>query len=84
MRSLWLRSRADKWRVRRRQSGTWLSADIVEMADMRVIQGRSALESMLRSGSERREGRTLIAIVRSSLVSRARYTSPMPPAPSGD
>lgn len=29
-------------------------------------------------------GRTLIATSRSNRVSRARYTSPMPPAPSGD
>jgi hypothetical protein len=27
---------------------------------------------------------TIIATLRSSRVSRARYTSPMPPAPSGD
>src|SRR5690348_4743892 len=36
-----------------------------------------------RSGlSDRCDGRTLIATVRSRRVSRARYTSPMPPAPS--
>src|SRR5215472_1048230 len=29
-------------------------------------------------------GRTLMATLRSSRISRARYTSPMPPAPSGD
>src|SRR6202034_2169000 len=39
----------------------------------------------LRSGSEERcAGRTLIATSRSSRVSRARYTSPIPPAPSKD
>ena len=32
----------------------------------------------------RRRGRTLIATIRSRRVSDARYTSPMPPAPSGD
>src|SRR5262245_24937315 len=37
-----------------------------------------------RSGLPARcSGRTLIATVRSRRVSRARYTSPMPPAPSG-
>src|SRR5215471_3837758 len=37
-----------------------------------------------RSGSsDRCDGSTLIATVRSSRASRARYTSPMPPAPSG-
>jgi hypothetical protein len=34
--------------------------------------------------AERCTGSTLIATVRSSRVSRARYTSPIPPAPSGD
>src|SRR5205807_6194661 len=33
---------------------------------------------------DRGAGRTLIATVRCSLVSRARYTSPMPPAPRSD
>src|SRR5437016_5587675 len=33
---------------------------------------------------DRGAGRTLIASVRCSLVSRARYTSPMPPAPRSD
>jgi len=38
----------------------------------------------LRSGSgERRPGRTLIATMRSKRRSRARYTSPIPPAPMG-
>src|SRR6185312_4693419 len=38
-----------------------------------------------RSGSDVRDsGRTLIATSRSSLVSYARYTSPIPPAPSGE
>src|SRR5207248_10395770 len=38
-----------------------------------------------RSGlAERCCGRTLMATSRPSRVSRARYTSPMPPAPSGD
>jgi hypothetical protein len=37
------------------------------------------------SGSrEKAAGKTLIATSRPSRVSRARYTSPMPPAPSGD
>src|SRR5580700_4717884 len=34
--------------------------------------------------SDRCDGRILTATVRSRRVSRARYTSPMPPAPSGD
>src|SRR6266851_6720980 len=34
--------------------------------------------------SERCDGRILTATVRSRRVSRARYTSPIPPAPSGD
>src|SRR5262249_24533521 len=42
----------------------------------------SRLKRCLRTGSEDRcDGRILIATLRSSLVSRARYTSPIPPVP---
>src|SRR3954454_2583744 len=52
--------------------------------DREEIARASRSNRALRSGSEERcEDRTLIATVRSSRVSRARYTSPMPPAPSG-
>ena len=37
-----------------------------------------------RADEDRCRGRTLIATPRSSRVSRARYTSPIPPAPSGE
>src|SRR5215469_14799448 len=48
----------------------------------RTLASRSNRAS--RSGSwARAEGSTLIATSRSSLVSRARYTSPIPPAPIG-
>src|SRR5208337_3063393 len=54
----------------------WLKAEI-------ALASRS--KRALRSGSEERcEGRTLMATFRPSRVSRARYTSPMPPAPNGD
>src|SRR3954468_20038198 len=52
--------------------------------DREEIARASRSKRALRSGSEERcEERTLIATVRSSRVSRARYTSPIPPAPSG-
>src|SRR5882762_4154399 len=48
-----------------------------------VFASRSKL--CLRTGSDENcAGKILMATVRSSLVSRARYTSPIPPAPSGD
>ena len=55
---------------------------------MRVVERRQelglALEPREPLGVVRElRGRTLIATSRPSLVSRARYTSPMPPAPSG-
>src|SRR5215469_2405910 len=47
-----------------------------------VLASRS--NRCLRTGSEEKcAGRTLMATVRSSRVSRARYTSPIPPAPNG-
>src|SRR5260370_40586274 len=47
-----------------------------------VLASRS--NRCLRTGSaENCAGRILMATVRSSRVSRARYTSPIPPAPSG-
>ena len=66
-----------------------LLADVVERADVRMSQlrdrARLAIEAFaeLRIGRER-FGRILIATVRSSRVSRALYTSPMPPAPRGE
>ena len=62
--------------------------ETVDVRDVRMIQRgerpRLAREPRERSGSLANEsGRTLIATSRSSLVSRARYTSPMPPAPMG-
>ena len=36
------------------------------------------------ASSASRSGSTFTATIRSSRVSRARYTSPIPPAPSGD
>ena len=64
------------------------AADIVDAADVRMVQrgdgARLALEAGRRSESPADSlGRTLMATVRSSRVSRALYTSPMPPAPSG-
>jgi hypothetical protein len=57
--------------------------------DVRVVQRREYLR--LRAKRARRSessanfsGRTLIATSRPSRVSRARYTSPMPPAPIND
>ena len=63
-------------------------SDVEQRADVRMIERRDrarlTLETVakLRIGGER-AARILIATVRSSRVSRARYTSPMPPAPSG-
>ncbi len=54
----------------------------VDVADVRVVEGGEHL----RFASEPREsvgGSTLSATSRLSFVSCARYTSPMPPAPSG-
>ena len=61
----------------------------VDAADVRMIERRErlgfALKARHRSGScANVSGRILIATSRSSRVSRARYTSPMPPAPSAD
>jgi hypothetical protein len=63
--------------------------NVVQRADVRMIERRDAfglaLEALARIGvlgDLRREN--LIATVRSSRVSRARYTSPMPPAPSAE
>ena len=64
--------------------------DVVERADVRVVQAgdrlRLALEAgaAVRVGADTAGGRTLMATVRSRRVSRALYTSPMPPAPIGD
>ena len=54
----------------------WLSEDI-------AFASRSK-RSLASGFSDMWAGRTLIATVRSRRVSRPRYTSPMPPAPSGD
>ena len=64
-----------------------LVADIVQDADVRVVQRRNAARFALEPLAATRIGRkaggsTLMATVRSSRVSRARYTSPIPPAPS--
>ena len=64
--------------------------DAVDRADVRVIQrgehARLALEARapLRVGDVNAGGRTLIATSRPSVVSCARYTSPMPPTPSSE
>src|SRR5271163_5082289 len=51
-------------------------------SEARTLASRSKRAS--RSGSRASaSGKTLIATARSSFTSRARYTSPMPPAPSG-
>ena len=61
-----------------------LFADIVERADVWMIQRRDPREPPVRIVHADPRGRsTLIATVRSRRVSRALYTSPMPPAPSG-
>ena len=52
-----------------------------ESAATRRLRARSARSGFGIAG--RRAGSTLIATSRPSRVSRARYTSPMPPAPSG-
>ena len=63
--------------------------DAVDLRDVRMIQGRQNFRFALEAGETLRgsrasaAGRTLIATSRSSLVSRALYTSPMPPAPMG-
>jgi hypothetical protein len=49
-----------------------------------TAKGRRRAACFSSTFCEKCSGRTLTATVRSSLVSRARYTSPMPPAPSGD
>ena len=66
-----------------------LRADIEEGADVGVVQRGTVLASRskrsLRAGSgEKCAGRILTATVRSRQVSRARYTPPIPPAPSGE
>ena len=60
----------------------------IDLRDVRMVQRREdfglALEARERSGScAKSSGRTLRATSRLSFVSRARYTSPMPPAPIG-
>src|SRR5258708_40331143 len=54
----------------------WLNAEIA-----RASRSRRCFASGL---LERCSGRILMATVRSRRVSRARYTSPIPPAPSGE
>src|SRR5580692_11126010 len=54
----------------------WFSEEIA-----RASRSKRCLASDL---SERCAGRILIATVRSRRVSRARYTSPIPPAPKGE
>jgi hypothetical protein len=65
-----------------------LMACVIQHADVRMIQlgdrlgfaFKPLLANWIRGELRRR---ILIATVRSSRVSRARYTSPMPPAPGG-
>ncbi len=65
-------------------------ADVVQRADVRMVQCGDGLGFALEARTELRVGqrvsvdRTLIATVRSRRVSRALYTSPIPPAPSGE
>ncbi len=66
-----------------------LVAEVVDREDVRMRERRDrlrlSLEPRERLGIRRdARGSTLIATSRSSFVSRARYTSPIPPAPSGD
>ena len=67
-----------------------LAADVVERADVGVGDLRDRLAPRARSAGAglrsevRCSGRTLTATVLSSRVSRARYTSPIPPAPIAD
>ena len=68
---------------------SWRSSRPVNGADVRMIQRREdlrfALNRASRSASVANEsGRTLMATSRFSFVSRARYTSPMPPAPRAE
>ena len=64
--------------------------EAVDRGDVRMVQRgqhlRFALEARQRDPDRARttSGSTLIATSRPSFVSRARYTSPMPPAPSAD
>lgn len=69
--------------------GALVLADVIERADVRVIEGADrlgfAFEAFAAIGIGRGcLDRILMATVRFSLLSLARYTSPMPPAPSGD
>jgi len=62
--------------------------DLVDRDDVRVVEGgggSSFLDEATTPASSamRSAGRTLIATSRPRRVSRARYTSPMPPAPRG-
>ena len=64
--------------------------EAVDRRDVRMVERRQhlrlALEARqaLRIARPNASGSTLIATSRSSFASRARYTSPIPPAPSGD
>ena len=62
-------------------------ADVVERTDVRVFERSNGASFAVQSAhgtADRgpRHDSTLMATVRSRRVSRARYTSPMPPAPS--
>jgi hypothetical protein len=63
--------------------------DIVQYADVRMVQARDsaglAFEALAKLWiAGQMAGGTLIATLRSSRVSRALYTSPIPPAPTGE
>ena len=57
-------------------------AEIVKLADIRMIQGRDGSRFALKTFREF-SLKTLTATIRLRRVSRALYTSPMPPAPMG-
>ena len=69
--------------------GAVLMADIVKRADVGMADGRNGARFRSKrcrasAFSDRCEGRIFTATIRSRRVSRARYTSPIPPAPRGD
>ena len=69
------------------RTGTVGFLDTVNRGDIGMIQRRERTRFAIEPGQALRilseaSGRTFIATSRPSFVSRARYTSPMPPAPS--
>jgi hypothetical protein len=72
-----------------RVSDALVSAEVVNREDVRMRQRRDGLRLSLEARQRigvvaTAAGSTLIATSRSSFESRARYTSPIPPAPRGD